>query len=369
MRKIIMVLSGVLLLVSAYAQLTTLPDGGNKKAWVGERIGLTDVTIQYNRPGVKGREGKIWGQLIHTGFANLGFGTSKAAPWRAGANENTIIEFSTDVKIEGQPLKAGKYGFFIAYDASQPTIIFSNNSTSWGSFFYDEKEDALRVKAKTVPTDKSVEWLKYEFMDETENSATIALEWEKMMIPFHLEVDYVNTQLEAFRRELRGERSFSPGWQSFQQAARFTADKGVDLEEGLKWADAAISDRFIGDANFITLSTKADILTKMGRAAEADTLMKKAMAVGTMQQIHGYGRQLLQQKKAKEALEVFKVNYAKNPNQFTTMMGMARGYSATADYKNAIKFATMALPLAPNEQNKKFVQDGIEKLKKNQDIN
>jgi hypothetical protein len=93
------------------------------------------------------------------------------------------------------------------------------------------------------------------------------------------------------------------------------------------------------------------------------------MAVGTMQQIHGYGRQLLQQKKAKEALEVFKVNYAKNPNQFTTMMGMARGYSAIADYKNAIKFATMALPLAPNEQNKKFVQDGIEKLKKNQDIN
>ncbi len=119
-----MVLSGVFMLVSAYAQLTTLPDGGNKKAWVGERIGLTDVTIQYSRPGVKGREGKIWGQLIHTGFANLGFGTSKAAPWRAGANENTIIEFSTDVKIEGQPLKAGKYGLFIAYDASQPTIIF-----------------------------------------------------------------------------------------------------------------------------------------------------------------------------------------------------------------------------------------------------
>ena len=112
------------------------PDGGNKKAMVGERIGITDVTIHYDRPGVKGREGKIWGQLVHTGYADLGFGTSKAAPWRAGANENTTIEFSTDVMIEGQTLPAGKYGFFIAYDPNECTLIFSKNTTSWGSFFY-----------------------------------------------------------------------------------------------------------------------------------------------------------------------------------------------------------------------------------------
>src|SRR6187200_1014008 len=107
--------------LSAQITLTQLPSGGNKKAWVGERVGLTDITINYNRPGVKGREGKIWGELIPAGFNDLGFGTSKAAPWRAGANENTVIEFSTDVKIEGQPLKAGRYGFFVAYDASEPT--------------------------------------------------------------------------------------------------------------------------------------------------------------------------------------------------------------------------------------------------------
>src|SRR5215510_631620 len=102
----------VTITTTAFAQLTTPPDGGNKKAMVGERIGITDVTIHYDRPGVKGREGKIWGQLVYTGFTDLGFGTSKAAPWRAGANENTTIEFSTDVKIEGQSLPAGKYGFF-----------------------------------------------------------------------------------------------------------------------------------------------------------------------------------------------------------------------------------------------------------------
>src|SRR5882724_8131684 len=83
---------------TATAQLTAVPSGGNKKAVVGERIGITDVTIHYDRPGVKGREGQVWGNLIHTGYKDLGFGTSKSAPWRAGANENTTIEFSTDVK-------------------------------------------------------------------------------------------------------------------------------------------------------------------------------------------------------------------------------------------------------------------------------
>jgi tetratricopeptide (TPR) repeat protein len=353
----------------AFSQLTTPPDGGNKKAIVGERIGITDVTIHYDRPGVKGREGKIWGQLVHTGYADLGFGTSKQAPWRAGANENTTIEFSSDVMIEGQPLATGKYGFFIAYDPAECTLIFSKNNTSWGSFFYKPEEDVLRVKVKPVATDKSVEWLKYEFMNQKENSAIVALVWEKLMIPFKVEVDLIKLQLESFRRELRGERSFNPGWQSYQQAARFTADKNVDLEEGLKWADQAISDQFVGEANFVTLSTKADILTKLGRKSDADTIMKKAVPLGNMQQIHQYGRQLLNEKKNKEALEVFKTNFQKNPNQFTTLMGLTRGYSANADYKNALKYATLALPLAPGQQAKNLVEGMIQKLKEGKDVN
>src|SRR5476649_1618576 len=103
------------------AQLTALPSGGNKTASVSEQVGITDVTIHYNRPGVKKREGHIWGELIPVGYVDQGFGPSKAAPWRAGSNENTTFEFSTDVKIEGQLLPAGKYGFFIAYDPNQCT--------------------------------------------------------------------------------------------------------------------------------------------------------------------------------------------------------------------------------------------------------
>jgi hypothetical protein len=370
MKKIVsFCLLTIIVASAAFSQLTMPPDGGNKKAMVGERIGITDVTIHYDRPGVKGREGKVWGQLVHTGYTDLGFGTSKQAPWRAGANENTTIEFSTDVIIEGQLLTAGKYGFFIAYDPNECTLIFSKNNTSWGSFFYKPEEDALRVKVKPVATDKSAEWLKYEFMNETENSATIALVWEKLMVPFKIEVDLVKLQLESFRRELRGERSFSPGWQSYQQAARYTADKNVDLEEGLKWADQAVTDQFVGEANFVTLSTKADILAKLGRKNEADTIMMKAVPLGNMQQIHQYGRQLLAEKKNKEALEVFKTNYQKNPNQFTTLMGLTRGYSANGDYKNALKYATLALPLAPGQQAKTMVETMLQKLKDGKDVN
>jgi tetratricopeptide (TPR) repeat protein len=370
MRKFFLLLTSTIVLLSTLdAQLTTLPDGGNKKAMVGERIGITDVVISYNRPGVKGREGKIWGQLIPAGFNDLGFGTSKAAPWRAGSNENTTIQFSDDVKIEGQPLPAGKYGFFVAYDPNECTLIFSKNSTSWGSFFYDDKEDALRVKVKPVALDKNVEWLKYEFTNEIENSATIALQWEKLSIPFKVEVDYVKTQLESFRRELRSEKNFNPGWQSFVQAAQFTANRNVDLEEGLQWANRAISEPFVGQANFQTLSTKAEILTKLGREKEADSMMKQALPMGSMQELHAYGRQLLQQKKAKDALEVFQTNYKKNPNQFTTLMGLTRGYSANGDYKNALKYAQLALPLSPPGPNKTNVENMIEKLKKGQDVN
>jgi tetratricopeptide (TPR) repeat protein len=370
MKNLLLTAAALLLLtISSFSQLTVAPNGGNKKAVTAERIGITDVTINYDRPGVKGREGQIWGKLVHEGFIDQGFGTSKSAPWRAGANENTTIEFSSPVKIEGQALPAGKYGFFIAYTPAECTLIFSKNTSAWGSFYYKQDEDVLRVKVKPVAMDKSVEWLKYEFMNETDNSATVALEWEKLMIPFKVEVDYVNLQLESFRRELVSEKSFNPGWQSFVQAAQFTIANNVDLEEGLAWADYSINANFVGQKNFQTLSTKAQILSKLGRQAEADAAMKEALPMGTMQQIHAYARQLLQQKKGKEAFDAFKINYDKNPNVFTTNMGMTRGYSAIGDYKKALGFAQKALPQAPDKNNKDNVERLIKLLQEGKDIN
>jgi tetratricopeptide (TPR) repeat protein len=353
--------------LSIAAQLTTSADGGNKKASVSEQIGITDVTIHYDRPAVKGREGKIWNDLVHVGYKDLGFGTSKAAPWRAGANENTTITFSTDVKIEGQPLKAGKYGLFAAMGQGDATLIFNNNSSSWGSYYYDPKEDALKVNVKTKMLKESVERLKYEFFNETDNSATISLMWEKLEIPFKVEVDYIKTQMESFRNELRSNKGFrSDAW---QQAAQFAVDNNTNLEEALQWSDNSLNGVFIGEKNFRNYATKAAVLNKLGKSAEADATMKTAIPLANMQELHQYGRQLMQQKRNTEALEVFKMNAQKNPKDFTTYMGLARGYSAIGDYKNALKNVQLAQPLAPNQANKDVIEKMIATLKEGKDIN
>lgn len=366
MKKLSAILFSFALFHFSFSQiiLTALPNGGNKKAAVSERIGITDVTIEYNRPGVKGREGKIWGQLIPVGYTDQGFGSSKAAPWRAGANENTTIAVSTDVKIEGQPLAAGKYAFFVAYDPNECTLIFSKNNSSWGSFFYSEKEDALRVKVKPTQLDKSVEWLKYEFMNETENSATVALQWEKLMIPFKIEVDYVATQLASFRNELRNSKGFQ--WETWNEAADWCVKRNTNLNEALLWADTAIT--FSGGTIFTPMSTKAEVLNKLGRGDEASALMKKALPYGNMQEIHAYARSLIALKKPKEALDVFKMNYEKNPNQATTLIGMVRGYSANGDYKTALEYANKATAIV-DPINKTNLDTMIEKLKQGKDVN
>ena len=368
MKKLFAILISFSLVSSCFCQiiLTTLPSGGNKKAAVSERVGLTDVTIHYDRPGVKGREGKIWGQLIPVGYTDQGFGSSKAAPWRAGANENTTIEFSNDVKIEGQPLPAGRYGFFVAYDPNECTLIFSKNSTSWGSFFYKPEEDALKVKVKPVALDKSVEWLRYNFMNQTENAATVALEWEKLMIPFKVETDYVKDQLASFRNELRNSKGFE--WRAWNQAADWCLQHNVNLEEALLWADTATSTNFGGDHSFTGYATKAGILSKLGRNDEAASVMKTAMPLGNMTDIHQYGRSLIALKKPKEALAIFKINYDKNPNQVTTLIGLVRGYSANGDYKTALEYANKAMAIT-DAQNKGNLATMIDKLKAGKDVN
>lgn len=350
------------------AQLLSIPaDGGNKKAAVTERIGITEVSISYDRPGVKGREGKIWGALIAPGFNDLGFGSSKASPWRAGANENTTITFSSDVSIEGQFLAAGKYAFFVAYDPAESTLIFSKNSNSWGSFFYDATEDALRVKVKPLPLDRSVEWLKYEFTNETDNSATVALEWEKLMIPFKIEVDLTATQLASFKRELRTDKGFL--WETWAQAAQWCAQKNINLDQALLWSDSAVSVNFGGDQSFQAYSAKAQVLDKLGRPAESAEVMKKAIPLGNIFEIQQYARQLIGQKKTKDAFDAFKLNYDKHPDQFITNLGMARGYSAMGNYKKALEFAQKAEAQAPDKINKDNVDQLIKTLQAGKDIN
>jgi tetratricopeptide (TPR) repeat protein len=371
MKTYLFFLTFILFTAELFAQVpynSAVPNGYTKKAIVSEQVGLTQVSITYHRPAVRGREGKIWGETVPKGFVDQGFGNRKPTPWRAGANENTVIEFDNDVKIEGQTLPKGKYGLFIAYDPAESIVIFSKRSDSWGSFFYDEKEDALRVKVKPQPIENSVEYLKYEFSNQTPDSAVIALLWEKLSIPFKVEVDLLKQQFDAFVAESQNPRSFTS--QSLNIAAGWTLQNNYQLEKGLEWATAATSPNFPGNpTSFPALSTKAAILDKLGRADEAAAVIKSALPLGTPVELQQLGRQLLAAKKSPAALEVFQFNYNKNPDQFITLTGMARGLSATGDYAKAMEFANQALPLAPNEAGKQAVQAMIEKLKAGKDIN
>ncbi|MFZ6011925.1 MAG: DUF2911 domain-containing protein [Bacteroidota bacterium] len=346
--------------------LTLEPDGGNKKASVSEQIGIMKIAINYSRPGVKGREGKIYNTPVaHYGFIDQGHGTSNAAPWRAGANENTTFSFSHPVKVEGKDLPAGTYGFFIALGETESTIIFSKISTSWGSFYYDAAEDALRATIKHQPLDKSVEWLKYEFTDQTDNSAAVVMSWEKRAFPIKIEADTKALQIAAFKNDLRTTRPYY----DFISAAQWCIQNNVELEQALAWMDRAIYFRIMGEKNFRTLSTKAAVLMKMNRIDEAKKVMEEAIPMGTMLEVHFYGRQLLTMKEVDEALKIYKMNYEKYPNVYTTNVGMGRALSAKGDYKKALTYLKAALPQAPDARNKANVEVMIGKLQEGKDVN
>ncbi|CAM3316654.1 DUF2911 domain-containing protein [Flavobacterium longum] len=351
---------------SQYA-LSTGNLGDNKRASVTEFIGLAQITIDYHRPGVKGREGKIWNtDVAHYGLKDLGFGTSNAAPWRGGANENTTISFSHPVTIEGKNLDAGTYGLHFILGETDDTVIFSKRANAWGSFYYDPTEDALRVTVRHRTLEKPVEWLKYEFIEQTDENATVALLWENRMIPFKISADVHCIQMETFKSELRTKPGFT--WQAFVQAAGYALQHNED-DQALEWADMAINARFIGQKNFQTLSTKAAVLKKLNRNKEADKLMDEALLLGQMIELHQYGRQLIGEKKPQKALEVFQLNYKKNPNVFTTNIGLARGYSAIGNYKKAMSYLEAARKQAPDQVNRDNVMASIEKLRAGKDIN
>ena len=355
-------------MATAQYALTVGNLGNNKRASVTEYIGMARITIDYHRPGVKGREGRIWGTPVaHYGLVDLGFGTSTASPWRGGANENTTISFSAPVTVEGKPIAAGTYGLHFILGENEDIVIFSNRSNAWGSFYYDPAEDALRVAVKHRAMDHSVEWLKYEFIDQTEGAATVALMWEKRLIPFRIQADVHQLQLESFKSELRTKPGFT--WRSFVQAANYALQYDSDTDQALEWADMAINARYVGEKNFQTLSTKAAVLKKLGRNQEAGKLMDEALPYGKAFELHQYGRQLIAEKQPKKALDVFLLNYKKNPDTFTTHVGLGRGYAAVGDYKKALSHMQNALKQAPDDANREGVASMIAKLKQRQDIN
>lgn len=358
----------------AQSSLTLPPNGDNQKSSVSQNIGLVTVTIDYNSPDVhlpsgEDRRGKIYGtDVAHYGLKNLNFGTCKECPWRAGANENTVLTVSHDVKVEGQPLPAGRYGLFMIGDPNEWTVIFSKNSTSWGSYFYDPAEDVLRVKVKPSKSEYN-EWLTYEFTDRKADRATVAMKWEDLQVPFTIAVDNaVDLYISKISNELRTNHGFA--WSNWNAAARYALrNKRFDL--ATTWAETAANSPSVGQENFTTLSTLADVQEAAGKTAESKATRDKALnhSTATAVNIHQYARQLLNQKKADEALKVWELNAKRFGNAWPVNVGLARGYSAVGKYKEALKYAKLALAQAPDDVNRKTLEDGIKKLEAGKDMN
>ena len=255
-----------------------------------------------------------------------------------------------DVKVQGQPLPAGKYGLHFIPGDAEWTVIFSKDADAWGSFWYDAKNDALRVKTKPVKSDYH-EWLNYEFTEREPDKVTAAMEWENLRVPFTVSVDNVNELwVEHLRKELRGSAGF--WWQNWQQAADFTAQKKIDLAEGLQWAQRAVSDPAWsgGDENFGTLMTLSNLQELNGKSEEAKKTFEKAVnhPTTTAIQIHQAARQLLAGGKKDEAVRLFQLNAKRFPNQWPVHVGLMRAYAATGDKKKALAEAKLALAQAPD---------------------
>jgi tetratricopeptide (TPR) repeat protein len=373
MRKLSIIAFALLVSFSAIGQkLTEPPSGDNQKSVVIQYMGPVSVTISYSSPDVHGpqgedRTGKIWGEVVHYGFIDQGFGPSKSAPWRAGANENTTIAFSHDVKINGKDLKAGTYGLFLDVEKEGAwNWIFSNNSKSWGSYFYNPKEDALRV-ATTAEDAPYVEYLTFNF-DERKPSSTVAyLQWEKKRVPMKIEVPNIDeVYVNLMRDELRGDVGFD--YKNLVAAADFCAQRKIHLDEALAWADSAIYQPYFGRQEFNTFRTKATVLSAMGKEKEADAVMLTAVnhPTATVPAVHQYGKSLLTEGKNEKALDIFKLNRKNHPEDtFTTYVGLARGFTAVGDKKSAIKNWELAIKNLPADQkrNQKFYEDELKKLK------
>ena len=357
---IIAMVSGVNVLS---AQMLRLPDGGvNLKSNAGRTVGVTNIDINWNAPGVKGREGKIWGtDIAPYGFTVLGFGSEVQSPWRAGANESTTITFSTDVTINGARLAAGSYGFFIGLYPDSCILIFNKNTRGWGSYFYDSSLDVLRVatrQQKDLPASR--ERLDYTFSNHTAEAVEIALEWERWRIPFTLRVDLKQTTLASIRTQLSGAMGFDPP--SLEAAALWCMQNKVNQEQALHWINTAVNPSLGGVKSFRALSTKAGLLGQLGKQAESDSIMKSALENATAIEMHGYGRQLLAQGKTKEAMQVFQQNFTKYKGAWPTHVGMMRGYSAMGDLQKALEHAKIALTQAPDEGNKRALEQAVKTL-------
>lgn len=352
--RLFVLLLGLLVVSAAQAQTATgetlmlnLPRA-SQHALVSQRIGITDITINYHRPLANGRQ--IWGKVVPYGQV-----------WRAGANENTTITFTDPVTIEGQALDKGTYGLHMIPGENQWTVIFSKNSTAWGSFSYKQDEDALRVTVKPETTGTH-DALAYDFNDVKANSAVVTMSWDKVAVPFKVQVNVNDIVTASIHQQIHGLNQYY--WEGWDDAAGYFLANKINLEEALKDEDQSIQ----SEERYDNLLNKSKILEAMGRKQDAEMFRTKALDKASALQLYFYARQLQTEKKPDEAFAIFRSTAKKYPDSWTSHMGMARVYSSQGDFDNAVKEVKLSLTGAP-DSNKANLEGYVKRLQNKEDIN
>jgi hypothetical protein len=226
-----------------------------------QRVGVTDIEINYSRPSIKGR--KIFGGLIPYGEV-----------WRTGANQATRISFSTPVKINGTELAAGAYELFSIPGEQEWTVIFHKPMSQWGAYTYDQKNDVARIAVKPVATPPSVETFSIALTEIRDESAILYFSWDRTRVPMKLEVNVAATLVPQIERVMASDAGDKP----YFQAAMFYRDHDVDLKKAAAWFDAAIAAQPTG---FFIIYQKAQLLAKMGDKAGAIAAAKESIKIAS----------------------------------------------------------------------------------------
>jgi tetratricopeptide (TPR) repeat protein len=321
-----------------------------------QTTGISTTPVKYSRPSVKGR--KVWGELVPFGWNVQSFGAGNSAPWRAGANENTTITFSHDVKVEGIPVLAGTYGlFFVINPDNSGEVILSKSNKAWGSFFYDKVNDQMRAPIK-IRDIAFVELLTYDFINLTDLSSELVLNWEKKQFPIKMEFAVNEIVMANAKEELQGPLGFTAD--GFITAAFYSFKHNIDLDQGMKWIDQALA---MEPTNFEAIRVKSRILVRNGNAAEADRLVNDGLQSASENDITSYGYQLLLSLGLHDkAIKVFLVGTQRFPKSANSWDSLGEAYATKGDKENAIKSFKKALSLNPSKATKANSEKHLKQL-------
>lgn len=313
----------------AQRDLLSTPEA-SPKAQVSQFIGLSQISVTYHRPMANGRE--VWGKLVPYGRM-----------WRTGANENTVVTLTHDATVNGSPLPAGTYGLHMIPTEKAWTVVFSKDHHSWGSYFYDEANDALRVTAE-ANTAEHQEAMSFTFNEIKSDACDLEMTWADVSVAITFAFDVPALVVSNMELELMGVAGFYP--QGWQEIATYAVNNEVALDKADGWLNRAMS----RGKTFTGLSTQATLYQLQGKTKEADALMDEALAMGTEAQVNAYGYQLMNEGNTKKALEVFNLNAKNHSKSWNCWDSLAEAYLTTGDKAKAKKYYSKARKSAPEDQ-------------------